>query len=385
MSDHPRSPVIEQASPLASYRAHQPGIQAAITRVLEGGGYVLGEEVRHFERELAAFLGARRAVGVASGTDAIELALRGCGVGPGDVVFTVAHTAVATVAAIERAGAGAVLVDVDPAWHTLDPAALDLAARAAGGRAARRAVLAVHLYGCPADMNAILEVARRHELIVIEDCAQAAGACIAGRRVGTFGRAAAFSFYPTKNLGALGDGGAVVSSDDTVADRVGLLREYGWRERQVSEIVGMNSRLDEVQAAVLRVKLQTLDADNESRSERARAYGAALDGAGLSVPAVRPGTTHVFHQYVVRTPARDGLRAYLQAHQIITNVHYPQPVHCQPAYRGRVRVCGDLAASERAAAEVLSLPMYAELPMADVRATAAAIRAWARGAGSTAT
>lgn len=376
MSDAGRSTIIEQASPLASYHAHREAIGSAIARVLERGRYILGEEVERFEAELAQFVGTAHAIGVASGTDAVELALRGCGIVPGDVVFTPAHTASATVAAIERSGASPVLVDIDPATYAIAPQALDRAVGDVGSRSARRAVVAVHLYGGPADMPGILEVARRHDLIVVEDCAQAIGASLEGRRVGTFGRAAAFSFYPTKNLGALGDGGAVVTGDAAIAERVRRLREYGWRTRFVSEEPGINSRLDELQAAVLRAKLPCLDADNGARIERAHAYNSALAGGAIATPATHEGAAHVFHQYVIRTPLRDALRAFLAERRIKTGVHYPVPVHLQPAYRGRLGVHGALPESEHAARAVISLPMYPELPMGDVRATALAIREW---------
>lgn len=360
------------ADPRASYLAHREEIDAALSAALARGGYILGEEVRAFEREFAAWLGAASAAGVASGTDALVLALRACGIGPGDTVFTVSHTAVATVAAVEQAGAECVLVDIDAAAYTIDPDRLDAAARADSG-IGRRAVIAVHLYGQPADLDALADVARRREFVLIEDCAQSHGAAWRGRKTGTFGPAAAFSFYPTKNLGALGDGGAVATSDAGVLERLRLLREYGWRERYVSEIPGTNSRLDELQAAILRVFLRHLDAGNARRAAIAERYGRELAGLGLGVPAVRPHATHVWHQYVVRSPERDALRERLRARGVGTLVHYPVPVHLQPAYRGRLRTGpGGLAESERAAREVLSLPMHPGLSDADVARVVAA-------------
>jgi dTDP-4-amino-4,6-dideoxygalactose transaminase len=256
-----------------------------------------------------------------------------------------------------------VLVDVDPQTYTLDPNRLEETLRRLDRRAGRpRAVIPVHLYGHPADMPAVLDVARRHELIVIEDCAQSHGAALNGHRTGTFGQGAAFSFYPTKNLGALGDGGAVVTGDAELAARARLLREYGWRERYVSELPGMNTRLDEIQAAILRAKLPHLDAENARRRALAARYDRALDGTGLGPPAVRGDVTHVYHQYVVRSRRRDELKAYLQARGVGTAIHYPVPVHMQPAYQGRVALgVGGLAETERAAREVLSLPMYPQL------------------------
>jgi dTDP-4-amino-4,6-dideoxygalactose transaminase len=371
----PQPPTILPADPRAGYLAHKDEIDRAVLGVLEGGRYVLGQEVAAFEREFAAAVGAAHAVGVGSGTDALHLALRACGVGPGDAVLTVSHTAVATVAAVELAGATPLLVDIDPATFTLDPNRLEDAVKAAGPGGLRpRAVVVVHLYGQPADLPAIVEVARRFGLFVVEDCAQSHGATLAGRTTGTWGDVAASSFYPTKNLGALGDGGAVLTGDDGLAERLRLLREYGWRERYVSEVPGLNSRLDEVQAAVLRVKLRHLAADNERRRLLARLYDAELEGAGLVLPRTRPGASAVYHQYVVRSPRRDALRAGLRERGVGTLVHYPVPVHLQPAYRGRVPLAGPLRHTERAAEEVLSLPMYPELDEADVRQVARHVR-----------
>jgi len=367
--------MIPQTDPRANYLAHQAEIDAAIAQVLMAGRYILGEPVAAFEREFAAYLGVGHAIGVASGTDALHLALRACGVGPGSHVFTVSHTAVATVAAIELAGATPVLVDIEPATFTMDPQRLEDALKraAAGGRGARRgAIIPVHLYGHPADMAAILEIGRRYDLWVIEDCAQSHGAAIEGRKTGAFGDMAAFSFYPTKNLGALGDGGAVVTSDDELADRARLLREYGWRERYVSALPGLNSRLDTLQAAILRVKLRYLDAENERRRALARLYTELLQETDLRLPIERPGVRHVYHQYVVRSGRRDALQARLRERGIGTLIHYPVPVHRQPAYAGRLPFAGELPHTEAAAAEILSLPMFAELSDDQVRAVAAA-------------
>jgi dTDP-4-amino-4,6-dideoxygalactose transaminase len=363
---------IPQTDPRAAYLVQQAAIDAAVARVLQGGRYILGQEVEGFERDFASYIGVKYGIGVANGTDALVLALKAIGVGVEDYVATVAHTAVATVAAIELAGAKPLLLDIDPASFTLDPAALERALAAPPGRIA--AVVPVHLYGQPADLDAILPLARRHGARVIEDCAQSHGARFAGRRAGCFGDLATFSFYPTKNLGALGDGGMVVTSDDALAERLKALREYGWRERYVSDISGMNSRLDELQAAILRVKLVALDADNARRAVIADAYDRALAGSTLAPPQRRPGASHVFHQYVIRSPRRAALREDLAARGIGTNVHYPQPVHLQPAYRGRVALGpGGLAESERAAGEVLSLPMYPQLADAQVERVAAAL------------
>lgn len=362
--------MIPVADPHAQYAAHRAEIDAAIATVLERGRYVLGDETRAFEAEFAAYVGVAHGVGVASGTDALALALRACGVGHGDEVITVAHTAVATVAGIEQARAAPVLVDILADRYTLDPQAL---ARAITPRT--RAVIPVHLYGAPADMEPILSLARQHGLRVIEDCAQAHGAIYRGRRVGAFGDAAAFSFYPTKNLGALGDGGLVATSDAGVAERVRLLREYGWGERYVSTIRGGNSRLDELQAAILRVKLRHLDADNGRRRALAAIYADRLPG-NLIRPVRTTDSEHVHHLYVIRHPERDHLAAHLHARDIGTGIHYPVPVHLQPAYRGQPGITAALPESERAAREVLSLPMYPELDAGQVRLVADAVHAF---------
>ncbi len=356
----PDDDFIPPADPRAGTRVHRAAIDAAIARVLESRAYILGPEVEDFECAFAAFIGCRHAVGVASGTDALVLALKALELRPGDYVATVSHTAVATVAAIELAGARPLLVDVEPATLTLDPAALARAFAAPPGRIA--AIVPVHLYGQAADLDAILTLARRHGARVVEDCAQCHGARLGARRLGGFGDIAAFSFYPTKNLGAVGDGGMVTTDDDGLAQRVASLREYGWRERYVSDIAGMNSRLDPLQAAILGVKLAHLDADNARRAAVARRYDAGLAVSGLVLPTRRAGASHVFHQYVVRHPARDALRMALAARGIGTLIHYPAPVHAQPAYRGRTAIAlGGLAESERAAAAVLSLPIFPEL------------------------
>ncbi len=371
---------IPQSSPGSDYAALREEIGEAVSRVLEGGRYILGQEVAYFEAEFAAYAGIAGAVGVASGTDALELALRALGIGSGDAVFTVSHTAVATVAAIERAGAIPILLDVDEESYTLDPRRLEDALMHPMdlGGARPRAVAVVHLYGHPAAMPAIVEVARGGGLLVVEDCAQAHGARLAGRMVGTFGDAASFSFYPTKNLGALGDGGLVASDDPGVARRVRELRQYGWRERYVSASPGFNSRLDELQAAILRVKLRHLDAGNERRRAIAAGYDVLLSGTSVRRPAVPAGVKHAFHQYVIRARARDDLMARLRDRGIGTAIHYPVPVHRQPAYVGRVPVPFDLRVTERLVDEIVSLPMFPGLTDADVGRIAEAIVDWDR-------
>ena len=375
---------VPPADPGASYLAHKDEIDQAIARTLNKGQYILGEEVAAFEREFAGYIGVRHAIGVASGTDALHLSLRACGVGPGDVVITVSHTAVATAAAIELCGARPALVDIDPTTFTLDPNRLEdvLKQWDTGGPASVRgrlkAVVPVHLYGHPADMPAIREMAQRYGLHVVEDCAQSHGAVLKDQKTGAWGHLAAFSFYPTKNLGAFGDGGMVVTNDPMLAEQVRSLREYGWRERYVSEQPGLNSRLDELQAAILRVKLRYLDSENARRRELAGWYQDLLSASALVLPQARPDAIHVYHQYVVRTARRDSLQSWLRTHGIGTLVHYPQPVHLQPAYRGKLHGADLVPQTERAALEVLSLPMYPQLSKEQVCLVAEAVLAWAR-------
>jgi len=352
--------VVPQADLKAGYLAYQTEIDAAVHRVLESGWYILGNEVASFEQEFAAYVGVRHAIGVGNGTDALELALRACDVGPGDLVFTVSHTAVATVAAIELTGATPVLVDIDPVTYTMAPDSLERAlAHPPTGKP--KAVIPVHLYGQPADMPAILDLARRHGLYVIEDCAQSHGATLSGRTTGAWGDIAAFSFYPTKNLGAFGDGGMVVTDNAALAERVRLLQQYGWRERYISDIPGANSRLDELQAAILRVKLLYLDAENEHRRRLAHIYDTLLVDTGISLPTKRSDAVHVFHQYAICLPLRDALRNHLRQAGIGTLIHYPVPVHLQPAYQDRLALSVPLLWTEETAQQVLSLPIYPQM------------------------
>lgn len=358
--------MIRCGNPRAQYEAQRAAIDEAIRRVLESGRYILGEEVAAFEREFATYIGVRYAIGVGSGTEALHLAVGACGIGRGDEVITVAHTAVATVAAIELAGATPVFVDIERDYFTLDPRQLEAAITPR-----TKAIVPVHIYGQPADLSPVISIAQQHGLRVIEDCAQAHGATYRSRRVGGCGDVACFSFYPTKNLGAIGDGGAITTNDPELADRVRCLREYGWVERNVSVAPGLNSRLDELQAAILRVKLRSLDADNERRREIAALYDELLADTDLVLPKRREEAAHVFHLYVVRSAERDELLARLRANDVEAAIHYPVPVHLQPAYRGRV-AGHDLVNTELVASEILSLPIYPELTDADVERVAAA-------------
>lgn len=352
---------IPQTDPRAGYLERKAAIDAAVARVLDSGWYILGGEAAAFEARFAELIGVGHAIGCGNGTDALELALRACGIGAGDLVFTVSHTAVATVAAIEGAGATAVLVDIEENGFCMDPTALGAALRAPPmGRPA--AVMPVHLYGEPAALDQIGALARACGLRLIEDAAQSHGALYRGRMTGSIGDFGSFSFYPTKNLGALGDAGAVVTDNAELAAAAREIREYGWRDRYVSAVAGINSRLDPIQAAILAAKLDTLEADNRRRHAIAVRYDAGLAHLPLTLPGRRDGTTHAFHQYVVRTPKRDRLREHLRQAQIATGIHYPLPVHLHPAYRGRVPVGPTgLCRSEAVARDILSLPMYPQL------------------------
>lgn len=354
--------MIPWTSPVAQYRAHRAEVDAAIARVLDNGAYVLGDEVEAFEEVFARFCGSRHAVGVGNGTDALILSLRALGVGAGDEVITVSHTALATVAAVLAANATPVLVEVDPVFYTIDPAALESAITSA-----TKAIVAVHLYGQAVDLNAVKSIADRHGLILIEDCAQAAGASYRGRRVGGIGHVGCFSFYPTKNLGAIGDAGMVVTNDAAVAEGVRRLRQYGWNGRRETHAIGVNSRLDPIQAAILNVKLPHLPSDNERRAAIAARYGKALAGCELDLPMVRPDTEHAFHLYVVKCDGRDRLQSDLAAHGVGTSVHYPVPAHLHGGYAERVVVPrSGLPISEGLAKTVLSLPLFPELDDGDI-------------------
>jgi aminotransferase EvaB len=350
------------ADPKANYLAAQAEVDAAVQRVLHSGHYILGPEVELFEKEFSTWLGVAGTVGVANGTDALELALRASGIGPGDKVVTVANTVTATVAAISAAAAKAVFVDVDPDTLLMDVAALEQMLVTLRDPKIK-AVLPVHLYGLAVDMPRLMEVAAAHNLVVIEDCAQAHGATVGGRKAGTWGHLAAFSFYPTKNLGALGDGGAVCGSDAALIEQVRLLRQYGWRKRYVSELHGRNSRLDEMQAAILRVRLGRLDAENVRRAQIAARYMKGLSSTPLTLPGRANGRIPCWHQFAVRTPRRDELRTQLEKRHILCGVLYPVPIHRQPAYHDASL---SFPHTEQACAEVLSLPLHPGLHDDDV-------------------
>jgi dTDP-4-amino-4,6-dideoxygalactose transaminase len=351
-------------------------VQQRIARVIQEGRFVLGSEVAEFESEFAAYCQCRHAVGVASGLDALKLSLRGLQIGPGDEVITAANTFIATALAISAVGAKPVLVDVDPDRYNLDPARL---ADAITSRT--KAVVPVHLYGQPADMDEICYLADEHRLNVVEDASQAHGARYRGRRTGSLGDVAAFSLYPGKNLGCYGQGGVVTTRDEQLAETIAVLRNYGSKQKYRHELRGENSRLDTIQAAVLSVKLQHLDRWNGERRRAAGAYRSLLEGVGdLVLPAVAPDVEHVYHQFVIRTARRDRLLARLNESGIGAMIHYPIPIHLQPAYADHGWQAGDFPVAERLAAEMISLPMYPELQDQQIERVCSCIKEFFRGA-----
>ncbi|MGZ6347708.1 MAG: DegT/DnrJ/EryC1/StrS family aminotransferase [Anaerolineales bacterium] len=353
---------VPQASPRAQYEAHRDEINSAIQRTLDSGWYIRGHEGQAFESEFAAFCGVKFAVGVGSGTEALWLALKALDIGSGDEVITVALTAVATVAAIVETGARPVMVDVCADDLTIDPERV-----AAALTPRTKAILPVHLYGQSARLSKICSTAEKHGIAVLEDCAQAHGAIYKGRPVGSWGVMGTFSFYPTKNLGAIGDGGAVVTNDPKLEERLRLLREYGWHERYISSIHGWNSRLDELQAAILRVKLTHLKDDNLRREKIADRYRQSIAHTKFTPLASFPDRSSVHHLYVVRHPDRDRARAVLTEKGVGTAVHYPSPVHLQEAYIKFGDGEESLPITEQACREIISLPLYPEMTDEDAQ------------------
>jgi dTDP-4-amino-4,6-dideoxygalactose transaminase len=346
-------------------------IDAAISAVLRRSDYILGRDVVLFEEEFADYCGTKYAVSVDSGTSALELALRAYGIGAGDEVITAANTFMATALAISYTGAKPVLVDTDARTYTLDVGQL-----AAAITESTRAIIPVHLYGQPADMDAILEIAHHHDLVVIEDACQAHGARYKGQRVGSLGHAAAFSFYPAKNLGGYGDGGILVTNDERVAESVQMLRNYGQREKYHHLVRGFNRRLDTLQAAILRVKLTHLDSWNAARRQHAELYSRLLADQAVMTPAEADYAESVWHLYVIQAADRDGLAAHLTSQGIATGIHYPVPVHLQPAYHDLGYSQGDFPIAERYAQQILSLPMYAELTPDTIQHVAGSIKSF---------
>ena len=347
------------ANPSEQFKSYQLEIEKAVISVMRSNRYVLGEEVDSLEKEFANYIGTSSAIGVANGTDAIELALRALNIGPGDEVITVSHTAVATAAAIECAGAKAVLVDVEPKSYTLNPLQLEECLTKN-----TKAIIVVHLYGNAADLDSIVTFCNAHKLFLIEDVSQAHGAKYNGKRLGGFGDFGCFSCYPTKNLGAIGDAGLVTTSSSDLANKVRMLREYGW-ENRTSIYPGRNSRLDEIQAAVLRVKLKYLDADNEKRRMLAKYYSDKLFDLPIQLPSIRSGVESVFHLFVVQVENQQDLLKYLREKSIYAGVHYSLPVHLQPAYHNRIKTASDMSTTESLIQKIISLPIYPELSIND--------------------
>jgi len=361
------------------YKEIQEEILFAIQRVFEKGRFILGEEVSAFEEEFSHYCGVRYGVGVDSGTSALHLALKAAGIAEGDEVITVANSFIATALAISRTGAKPLFVDIDPDSYTMDPNALeDLLKRrkAKGGRQKIKAVIPVHLYGHPAEMDAILDLADRYNLGVIEDACQAHGAEYQGRRTGSFGLLGCFSFYPTKNLGGYGDGGMVVTDDKKLNEKLRLLRCYGEKKKYHHIVKGGNSRLDEIQAAILRVKLRYLDQKNEERRKRTQIYGRMLEGTGVRPPVEREKARHVYHLFVIRTKKRNSLQAFLKEKGIETLIHYPIPIHLQEAFKELGYGRGDLPLTERYSGEILSLPFFPEMKQSEMEEVTEGIRSF---------
>ena len=349
--------MIPFGDPSASYQAHKMEVDEAIQRVLDSGWYVLGKEVITFEEEFASFHGENlHAVGVANGTDAIALCLRSLGLGLGDEVITPSHTAVATIAGIEQAGCSPVFADIDPVSRCIDPRSIEERIRPK-----TRAIMPVHIYGQPAAMHKILEIGKAHQLEVIEDCSQAHGAEINGQKVGTFANLSAFSCYPTKNLGGTGDGGVILCRSIELATKIKSLRQYGWNEHRESTITGFNSRLDEMQAAVLRVKLRHLSDDNEKRRLIAQKYNHAFQDLPITLPFQKINELHAMHLYVIECEKRDELLEYLRANDVGASLHYPLAVHQHAAYTNRIRGGDDLPVTEHFYQKNLTIPMFPEL------------------------
>jgi len=347
------------ANPSAQFKSYQSEIEKAVLKVMRGDRYILGDEVSSLEKEFSEYIGVTSTIGVANGTDSIEIALRALDIGVGDEVITVSHTAVATIAAIEATGADAVLVDVEAEYYTLNPNQLEEMFSDK-----TRAIIAVHLYGQSANLDLIESFCKGKNIFLIEDVSQAHGATYRGRRLGSIGIIGCFSCYPTKNLGAMGDAGLITTNNSDLASKIRMLREYGWSNR-ISEYAGRNSRLDEIQAAVLRVKLKYLDSDNEKRRKLANYFMTHLSGFQFTLPYIRKDNESVFHLFVIKVKRRNELLTYLYSKGIQAGVHYPVPVHLQPAYKGKIKISSDMSITEGLANKIISLPMYPELTLKD--------------------
>ncbi len=349
--------MIPFANPNAQFTSYKRDIEESILKVVRGNNYVLGEEVKLLEDEFSQYIGSRFTIGVANGTDAIEISLRALGIGISDEVITVSHTAVASVAGIEASGAIPVLVDIEKDFYTLDIKKL---AEVISEKT--KAILLVHLYGHPANIFEIKEFCEKNNIYLIEDASQAHGASLDNEKVGSIGDIGCFSCYPTKNLGAIGDAGLITTNNSEIATKVKAIREYGWNgKRYISTICGRNSRIDEIQAAILRIKLKHLNKDNKRRVEIANIYSKYLKDTYISTPKKKDLAEHVFHLYVVRLDDRDALSNFLRKQNIITGIHYPLPIHLQPAYKNRLKTSHSMKTTEEISKQILSLPIYPEI------------------------
>ena len=359
--------MIEFAGLQQQYDEIAEQIEQAVHRILKGGWFILGQELEEFEQEFSSYIGTKIGIGVNSGSDALLLAVQALGIGNGDEVLTVSHTFISTVDSIVRNGARSLFVDIDPDTYCIDASQIEKKITKK-----TRAIIPVHLYGNPADMSSIIEIAKKYNLHIIEDASQAHGAKYKGKRVGSIGDIGCFSFYPAKNLGAYGDGGMVVTDNAELAEKIRKLRNYGQPQKNVHDFIGINSRLDEIQAAVLRVKLRYLDKWNRRRREIAGQYNALLGGLPVITPIEKEFAEHVYHLYVIRCEYRNKLQQHLLQHEIHTQIHYPIPVHKQKAYRD-LGFDVNLPVTERICNEILSLPMHPWLSEADVKKVADAI------------
>lgn len=349
--------MIQCSYPLAQYKSNQKEILESISKILESGNYILGNETVEFEKRFAEYCETNYAVGVNSGTDALILSLKALNIGKGDEVITVSHTALATVAAIIATGATPVLVDIEKDFFTIDPSRISSSINSK-----TKAIIIVHLYGQPADIESVLKIAKANNIFLIEDCAQATGALYNNRRVGSFGDIGCFSFYPTKNLGAIGDGGMVVSNNKNLIEKVQKIRQYGWDLNRNTNEPGINSRLDEIQAAILNVKLKNLDEDNSKRKFLAERYYNNIKNPAIRLPKVRENVKHVYHLFVILSENRDVLISKLHKNNIIAGIHYPVPVHKHDGYKNLCIISKEgLFVTEEIVSKILSLPMYPEL------------------------
>ena len=349
------------SNPSEQFKSYQSEIELAVSTVMRSKNYILGEQVSLLEGEFAEYIGTSSAIGVANGTDAIEIALRSLNIGYGDEVITVSHTAVATVAAIEASGAKAVLVDIDPNFYTLNPNQLEMVLTKR-----TKAVIAVHLYGNAVDLDSVLSFCKANKIFLIEDVSQAHGAKYKGKRLGSIGDIGCFSCYPTKNLGAIGDAGLVTTNNLDLANKVRMIREYGWRNR-TSMFPGRNSRLDEIQAAILRIKLKYLDSDNQKRRDTAKFYYDNLSLLPIEFPKISMNVESVFHLFVINVANQKKLIDYLKKEGVMAGIHYPLPVHLHPAYKDRVVISKDMSVTEGIVKKIVSLPIYPELSHSDTK------------------